>query len=77
MLLNRIRPAVDIILRTNKNGSRTNRSTLGKYLRLEELSNVQMKKIWQLLSFSSILQNFRFHTSKKYSRYTQFIRYTR
>ena len=32
MLLNRIRPAVDIILRTNQNGFRTNRSTSGQIL---------------------------------------------
>ena len=48
MLLNRIRPAVDIILRTNQNGFRTNRSTsrqIGTYLRLEELSKAQMQQI--------------------------------
>ena len=44
MLLNRIRPVVDIILRTNQNGFRTNRSTAGQILtvrRIIEGANVK------------------------------------
>ena len=37
MLLNRIRPAVDIILRTNPNGFRTNRSTSGQILTVRRI----------------------------------------
>ena len=44
MLLNRIRPAVDIILRKNQNYFRTNRSTSGEILtarRIIEGSNAK------------------------------------
>ena len=37
MLLNRIRPAVDIILRTNQNSFRTNRSTSGQILTVRRI----------------------------------------
>ena len=37
MLLNRISPAVDIILRTNQNGFRTNRSTSGQILTVRRI----------------------------------------
>ena len=37
MLLNRIRPAVDILLRTNQNGFRTNRSTSGQILTVRRI----------------------------------------
>ena len=38
MLLNRINPAVDIILRTNQNGFRTNRSTSEQILTVRIIS---------------------------------------
>ena len=37
MLLNRIRPAVDIILRKNQNSFRTNRSTSGQILTVRRI----------------------------------------
>ena len=37
MLLNRIRPAVDIILRKNQNDFRTNRSTPGQILTVRRI----------------------------------------
>ena len=47
MLLNRIRPAVGIILRTNgyRMGLKLIYLLLGKYLPLEGLSKAQMQKI--------------------------------
>ena len=45
MLLNRIRSAVDIILRTNQNGFITNRSTSGQILTVRRLSKAQMQTI--------------------------------
>ena len=82
MLLNRIRPAVDIILRIRIRKIRMVLELidlpLGRYLLLEELSKAQMqKKSDSYYPFHRFIQSFRFHTSGKDGRDTRCVRYTR
>ena len=52
MLLNRIRPKIDPILRKNQNGFRTNRSTTGKILTIRRiLEGVKSKNLPLTLLF--------------------------
>ena len=78
MSLTRIRHAVDIILQTNQNVLKLIDLPLSEYLRLEQLSKAQIqKKTDSYFPFHRFLQSFRFHTSRKDGRDTQFVRYTR
>ena len=59
MLLNRIRPEIDPILRKNKNGFRTNRSTTGKILTIRRiLEGVKSKNLPLTLLFIDISKAF-------------------
>ena len=52
MILNRIRPAIDPILRKNQNGFRKNRSTSGKFLTIRRiLGSVKSKNLPLTLLF--------------------------
>ena len=71
MLLNRIRPVVDIILRKNQNGFRTNRSTFGQILMVRRIIEGQIQQIRQLLSFSSISPNISIpYIEERWQRYS-------
>ena len=59
MLLNRIRPVIDPILRKNQNGFRTNRSTSGKILIIRRiLEGVKAKKLPTTLLFIDFAKAF-------------------
>ena len=52
MLLNRIRPKIEDILRKNQNGFRTNRSTTGQILTIRRLiEGVKSKNVPAILLF--------------------------
>ena len=59
MLLNRIRPEIDPILRQNQNGFRTNRSTTGQILTIRRiLEGVKSKKMSLTLLFIDFSKDF-------------------
>ena len=59
MLLNRIRPESDPILRKNQNGFRTNRSTMGQILTIRRiLERVKSKNLPLTLLFIDISKSF-------------------
>ena len=52
MLLNRIRPALEIVLRPNQNGFRPNRSTTGQILTIRRLiEGIKSKNLKAVLTF--------------------------
>ena len=59
MLLNRIRPEVDNILRTNQNGFRTNRSTIGQILTVRRnIEGANEKNLTDILLFIDLSKYF-------------------
>ena len=59
MLLNRIRPNIEVILRKNQNGFRQNRSTTGQILKIQcIIEGVKSKNLLAILSIVNFAKAF-------------------
>ena len=71
MVLNRIRPVIDPIIRKNQNVFRTNRSTMGQILTIIRIfERVKTKNMQLTLLFIDFSKAFENDKSKKYERNT-------
>ena len=71
MLLNRIRPKIEDILRKNQNGFRTNRSTTRQILTIRRLiEGVKSKNLPAILLFIDFSKAFRFNRQIKIKIYS-------